>query len=118
MVKIVITLLLLSLGLSAQIDDKTKHFYAGFGITVLTAEVTNQMIDKPFLSALSGFVAGTTAGVLKEVVYDRKMDKGVYSNKDMGMTIWGAACGALVIRVRFDLQDKKKHKAIYKDYYN
>jgi hypothetical protein len=117
-VKIVITLLLLNLGLSAQDNGATKHFYAGFTITVLTAEVTNQMIDKPFLSALSGFAIGTTAGILKEVVWDRKMDKGVYSNKDMGMTIWGAACGALVIRVRFDLQDKKKHKALYKDYYN
>ncbi len=111
--KIVITLLLLSLGLSAQDNGATKHFYAGFGITVLTAEVTNQMIDKPFLSALTGFVAGTTAGILKEVVWDRNMNRGVYSNKDMGMTIWGAACGALVIRVRFDLQDKKKNKALY-----
>ena len=113
MVKIVITLLLLNLGLSAQIDDRNKHFYAGFGITILTAEVTNQMIYKPFISALSGFIAGTTAGILKEIVWDKKMNKGVYSNKDMGMTIWGAACGALVIRVRFDLQDKKKHKALY-----
>lgn len=111
--KIVITLLLLSLGLSAQDNGATKHFYAGFTITVLTAEVTNQMIDKPFLSALTGFAIGTTAGILKEVVWDRNMDRGVYSNKDMGMTIWGAACGALVIRVRFDLQDKKKNKALY-----
>jgi hypothetical protein len=111
--KFLITLLLLSLGLSAQDNGATKHFYAGFGITVITAEVTNQMIDKPFLSALSGFAIGTTAGILKEVVWDKKMDRGVYSNKDMGMTIWGAACGALVIRVRFDLQDKKKNKALY-----
>jgi hypothetical protein len=111
--KLLIILLLWSICVNSQIDDATKHFYAGFTITVLTAEVTNQMIDKPFLSALSGFAIGTTAGILKEVVYDRKMDKGVYSNKDMGMTIWGAACGALVIRVRFDLQDKKKHKALY-----
>lgn len=111
--KLLIILLLSSVCVKSQIDDATKHFYAGFTITVLTAEVTNQMIDKPFLSALSGFAIGTTAGVLKEVVYDRKMDRGVYSNKDMGMTIWGAACGALVIRVRFDLQDKKKHKALY-----
>ena len=116
--KLLIIFLLSSICVKSQIDDATKHFYAGFTITVLTAEVTNQMIDKPFLSALSGFAIGTTAGVLKEVVWDRNMDKGVYSNKDMGMTIWGAACGALVIRVRFDLQDKKKHKAIYKDYYN
>jgi hypothetical protein len=111
--KLLIIFLLSSICVKSQIDDATKHFYAGFTITVLTAEVTNQMIDKPFLSALSGFAIGTTAGILKEVVYDRKMDRGVYSNKDMGMTIWGAACGALVIRVRFDLQDKKKHKALY-----
>ena len=111
--KLLIILLLSSVCVKSQIDDATKHFYAGFGITVLTAEVTNQMIDRPFLSALSGFAIGTTAGILKEVVYDRKMDRGVYSNKDMGMTIWGAACGALVIRVRFDLQDKKKHKVLY-----
>ena len=111
--KLLIILLLSSICVNSQIDDKTKHFYAGFGITVLTAEVTNQMIDKPFLSALSGFIAGTTAGILKEFVWDRNMDKGVYSNKDMGMTIWGAACGALVIRVRFDLQDKKKNKVLY-----
>lgn len=111
--KLLIILLLSSVCVNSQIDDATKHFYAGFGITLITAEVTNQMIDKPFLSALSGFIAGTTAGILKEVVWDRKMDRGVYSNKDMGMTIWGAACGALVIRVRFDLQDKKKHKVLY-----
>ena len=111
--KLLIILLLWSICVKSQIDDATKHFYAGFGITIITAEVTNQIIDKPFLSALSGFIAGTTAGVLKEVVYDRKMNRGVYSNKDMGMTIWGAACGALVIRVRFDLQDKKKNKALY-----
>lgn len=111
--KLLIILLLSSICVNSQIDDATKHFYAGFTITVLTAEVTNQMIDKPFLSALSGFAIGTTAGILKEVVYDRNMDRGVYSNKDMGMTIWGAACGALVIRVRFDLQDKKKHKVLY-----
>ena len=111
--KFLIIFLLSSICVNSQIDDATKHFYAGFGITVLTAEVTNQMIDKPFLSALSGFAIGTTAGILKEVVWDRKMDKGVYSNKDMGITIWGAACGALVIRVKFDLQDKKKNKALY-----
>jgi hypothetical protein len=111
--KLLIILLLSSVCVKSQIDDATKHFYAGFTITVLTAEVTNQMIDKPFLSALSGFAIGTTAGILKEVVWDRKMDRGVYSNQDMGMTIWGAACGALVIRVRFDLQDKKKNKALY-----
>jgi hypothetical protein len=111
--KLLIIFLLSSICVKSQIDDATKHFYAGFTITVLTAEVTNQMIDKPFLSALSGFAIGTTAGILKEVVWDRKMDRGVYSNQDMGMTIWGAACGALVIRVRFDLQDKKKNKALY-----
>lgn len=118
--KTIILICLLSLGLTAQIDDKTKHFYAGFGITVLTAEVTNQMTDRPFLNALTGFVAGTTAGILKEVVWDRNMDRGVYSNLDMGMTAWGSACGALVIRVKFDIVEKKRYKTKpkYKEYYN
>jgi len=116
-VKIVITLCLLSLGLKGQIDDKTLHFYSGFAITCISAEIINQQIDKPFTSSAIGFGVGCLAGIAKEVVYDRAMDKGTYSNTDMGMTCWGAACGALVIRVRFDLQEKKR-KPIYKDYYN
>ena len=85
--KTIILMCLLSLGLTAQIDDKTKHFYAGFGITCLTAEITNQITDKPFVSCLVGFGAGTLAGIAKEAIWDKAMDKGVCSNLDAGMTI-------------------------------
>jgi len=114
--KTIILICLLSLGLKGQIDDKTLHFYSGFAVTVISAEIINQQIEKPFTSSAIGFGVGCLAGVAKEVVYDREMKRGVYSNTDMGMTIWGAACGALVIRVRFDLQEKKR-KPIYKEYY-
>ena len=114
--KTIILICLLSLGLKGQIDDKTLHFYSGFAITALSAEIINQQIERPAISSAIGFGIGTLAGVLKETVYDREMKRGVYSNTDMGMTIWGSAVGAMVIRVRFDLQTKKKHKAIYKDY--
>lgn len=112
--KTIIIACLLSLGLSAQIDDKTKHFYAGFGITVISAEVCNQITDRPALSALSGFALGTLAGIIKESIYDKAMDKGTCSNTDAFMTSWGSACGALVIRVRFDLRDKKNNKQLEK----
>lgn len=116
--KLILSILLFASVCQGQIDDKTKHFYAGFGITVVTAEITNQITDKPAISCLVGTAVGCLAGVLKETVYDREMKRGVYSNTDMGMTCWGSVVGAMVIRVRFDLQDKKKHKPIYKDYYN
>lgn len=116
--KLLIILLLSSICVNSQIDDKTKHFYAGFGITCLTAEITNQITDKPFVSCLVGFGAGTLAGIAKEAIWDKAMDKGTCSNLDAGMTIWGSAVGALCIRVRFDIRDKKRYKPVYKDYYN
>ena len=105
---------LLSLGLSAQIDDKTKHVYAGMGIAIITGEITNQIIDRPAISSLVGFGLGSLAGIAKEAIYDKRMGKGECSNLDAGMTMWGAAVGALVIRVKFDLQDKKKYKQLEK----
>lgn len=105
------TLILILLAFTAHAQNgEVKHFYAGFGITALSAEIINQQIDRPFISSAIGFGLGATAGILKEVVYDRKMERGVYSNSDMGHTIWGSLVGALCIRVKFDLDYKKKWK--------
>jgi len=112
--KTIILLCLFSLGLTAQIDDKTKHVYAGMGIAIVTAEITNQIIERPAISAATGFVLGSLAGIAKEAVYDKRMDKGTCSNLDAGMTMWGAAIGSMVIRVKFDLCDKKKQKQLDK----
>lgn len=106
--KKIILLCLISLGLKGQIDDKTKHFYAGFTITCLTAEITDEFTDNHLVSCLVGFGAGTLAGIAKEAIWDKRMGKGVCSNLDAGMTVWGSAVGSLVIRIRFDFRDKKR----------
>lgn len=114
--KYVVIFLFMMNSLCAQIKDDTMHFYAGFTISVLTAEVTNQLIDRPVISCLVGTSLGVTAGILKENIWDRQMKRGVYSKHDAFMTSWGALCGALVVRVHFDIQDKKKHQLNKQDY--
>lgn len=111
---ILISLLLLSTLLRSQIDDKTKHVYAGMLITIVSAEITNQVINDPFKSTLIGLSTGLTAGLIKDVVYDKMMKKGIYDKNDILATSWGAACGAIIIRVKFDLCDKRKEKELYK----
>lgn len=113
--KLLYILILSSFFLNAQ-TDKVKHFYAGFGISLISSEIINQCIDRPTISALSGTGLGILAGILKESVYDGMMKKGVCDNQDAYMTIWGACNGGIIIRVKFDICDKKKHKPIYKDY--
>ena len=109
----VLLLILLTLNLKSQTDD-VKHFYAGFGISVITSEVTNQLTDRPVLSCLVGGSIGITAGALKECVYDREMKRGVYSNTDMFLTGWGSVIGSMCMRVKFDLQMKKRQKDFIK----
>ena len=111
--KLLIIFLLSSICVNSQIDDKTKHFYAGFGITVISAEITNQLIEKPAISSAIGGALGITATILKEVIYDGLMNRGTKSFADGMVGCFGSATGAMVIRVRFDLQDKKKNKALY-----
>ena len=112
--KYILFILLLPFICQSQIDDKTKHFYAGFGITVISAEITNQITDKPVVSCLVGTGLGVLAGILKETVYDREMKRGVYSNTDMGITCWGAFVGGVCMRVKFDVCDKQKDKQLEK----
>ena len=98
----------------SQINDKTLHVYSGLAISVISAEIINQQIDKPFTSAAIGLGLGCLAGITKEVVYDRAMDRGTYSNADMAMTCWGAFVGAVCMRVKFDVCDKQKDKQLEK----
>lgn len=113
-----ILLFFITLKLSANLppwfDDKAQHFYAGFAISIASAEVCNQITDRPALSALGGFLLGTAAGIAKEAVYDKMMNKGKCSNLDAGMTSYGAATGAMCIRVKFDICDKQKDKQLEK----
>lgn len=96
--------------------DDTKHFYSGFTIAVGSAEVINQIIERPGISSFLGSVIGTGTGIFKEEVIDKRMHRGVYSKSDMAMTTWGAVCGGMVVRVHFDLQIKKRNKLHKEDY--
>lgn len=115
---IIIFIVLYSMMGQSQIKmkDDTKHFYAGFTIAVGSAEVINQVIDRPGISALIGSALGTGAGIFKEEVIDKRMHRGVYNKGDMAMTTWGAICGGMVVRVHFDLQIKKRNKLHKEDY--
>ena len=113
--KPLILILLLTLSLRGQSDD-TKHFYAGFGITCISSSIANHYLDNPTKSCLIGFGAGVLAGFGKEYIYDRAMNKGVFSYEDLATTVWGAAVGGIVIRCVIDWKEvgfiprKKKNK--------
>lgn len=80
----------------AQIDDQTKHFYAGFGIGVTTSLITNHVIKRPIISSLIGFSVGTLAGIAKECIYDKRLNRGTYDLQDMFTTSWGGGCASVV----------------------
>ena len=111
---IILLLPILSFG---QIDDKTKHVYAGTFISIGSGATINYFTHKHALSVVSGVLIGCTAGVLKEV-YD-KNNGGTCDNWDAGATIWGSLLGGISLRVYLDCQDKRNNLEKRKlDYYN
>jgi uncharacterized protein YfiM (DUF2279 family) len=114
MKKLILVFFVLSTKLFCQstldkVDDKTLHFYAGATLSMVGAEVANQIIDRPALSALIGAAFAASIGYAKEALYDRYLKHGVYSVQDMLMTGWGGLCGAIAIRVVFDIKEKKRY---------
>lgn len=102
--------ILLSLSLSAQLPDDVKHVYSTMAVTVLSAEIMNQVIDNRTISLCSGMALGIGVGLAKEYVYDKAMGRGVFSSRDIMSDGWGVLLGGIVIGVRFNLQiDKNKH---------
>ena len=80
----------------------TKLFYGTFGLTVITSEVCYQITDKAGTSALIGTALSTTIGL-------------IFGHNKMLSTM-GAVTGGMVIRVKFDLQEKKQNKLHKEDY--
>ena len=83
-------------------DGSVKHFYAGAGISFVTGSIINHYTDKPGLSCLVGFGAGTLAGLGKEYIYDKQWGKGVFSKDDYRITAWGSLCASIVLRCVID----------------
>lgn len=113
-------ILLLAFGMRAQKldqDGSTRHFYAGFGITCISGSIIQHYTDKPTLACLGGIGIGVLSGFAKEYIWDRKMGKGVFSQKDYLMTAWGALCGGLVLRCAIDVKERNRTKRpYYKDF--
>lgn len=107
MKKIITLLLIASIAKGQRMNDDSKHFYAGFGITLTTHFITSQFNVKPVKSRALGFLAGMTANFLKEFVWDKRLDRGVYSNEDLAFTSYGVVLGT---GVSFCIDDNKKSK--------
>lgn len=108
--KTTILLILLTLNLSAQLDDKTMHVYAGFGITMATSEILQGCNVKPWKAVLIGLGAGVLAGGGKELIYDKAMHRGTPDVWDFTSTCWGSLIGVVIEVPIIDIRNKLKGK--------
>lgn len=115
--KIIILILIFSNSFFAQrkINDDTKHFYAGFGISVCTSALIYEATDKNGLSIAIGFATGVGAGFAKEYWWDKHLNKGVFNKADLYTTMWGSLTS---IPILISIRDFKKRKQIKIDTLN
>ncbi len=86
-----------------KFDSDAAHVWAG---TIISAGVGTWVYHKTKNTTLA-MIAGGTAGVLKEAVYDKAMNRGVCSNADAFKTIWGAAVGVVGFRMVLGLKQQR-----------
>lgn len=92
-------------------DHYTKHYEAGLLISGTVGYTMNYFTERPVLSALTGILAGMTAGILKEAVWDKRMGRGVCNNFAAVVTIQGSTVSGIINLIIFDKQRKKNHYA-------
>lgn len=107
--KTIITLLLIaSIAKGQRLNDDTKHYYAGLGISVCTSALVYDLTDNNKLSISIGFVSGVGAGVLKEYWWDKHLNNGTFNKYDLYTTSWGSLTSVpILISVR-DFNKKRK----------
>lgn len=95
------------MALFSKIDDKTLHVWAGIILSLgggfLFYYFTPVM---PIIACLVGLAFGTLVGVLKEVLWDKKLKKGTFSKLDIFSTFWGSLVGSVMLRVLIDVLEK------------
>lgn len=98
--------------------DKTLHVYAGMGISVLASQLTFHVItdERWCVSLFAGGVAGWSAGVVKENIWDAS-GRGVKDRMDLYATGYGTFVGMIGSTVSFDIHRKRKHKDAYYEEY-
>ena len=107
-------LILFPLILKSQIDDATKHVYAGMGISVVTSQITFHVLteERWGVSLFAGGIAAYTAGLVKENVWDAS-GRGTRDFWDIVATTHGGFIGMIGSTVSFDIHTKRKHKDEY-----
>lgn len=91
-----------------KLPDDVKHVYAGVLISSVTGAVMYRLTDaNTGWSVFAGFATGVTAGIVKEVVYDGMMRRGVVNNWDAFETAWGSIIGFTALRVGIDIREKR-----------
>lgn len=109
MKKIITLLLIASIAKGQRIKDDTKHFYAGFGISVCTSALIYEATDKNGLSIAIGFATGVGAGFAKEYWWDKHLNKGVFNKADLYTTMWGSFTSVPIL---ISIRDFKKRKQL------
>jgi hypothetical protein len=111
--KTTILILLITVKMFAQpiiktesIDRNTLHIYAGMAISAGVGATVYSKTKMPFLSSAIGFASGCLVGVGKEAIYDKMLKRGYCDNADAYKTFWGAAVGAVCIRIGIDMKEK------------
>ena len=72
--------------------DKQYHILAGMVISYLSSKMLMVVTGLPWM-VLFGVLVAFVVGALKELVWDRLLDKGTYENADMAFTTYGGALG-------------------------
>ena len=107
----------LSFSLSAQkLPDDVKHVYATCAITHFVGWGVYYRTDNPGLSCVIGMGSGLIVGLGKEYIWDRKLKRGEFSNRDLASDAWGCLLGGITLRCAIDYKNvglvprKKKDK--------
>jgi hypothetical protein len=100
----ILLLILLPFLCSSQID-KTLHYCAGAGISVMSGSIVYKITDDIPVSLSTGFLLGSMAGYAKEV-----HDRPNFDEMDFYTTVWGSANGMIMLRVIIDVKEKKREK--------
>ena len=107
--------LFLILSLNGKLTDKDVHYLSGVNISN-SVGMSYYLAKpyKPFKACLVGFVAGSLAGLGKEIYDNRKGGTG-FNKADLTTTMWGALVGSVTLRVGIHEFYGKKRTILYNE---
>jgi len=93
--------------------DDVLHHYCGVGISVGSGLIAYKIQPeyskhRALKACVIGFGCGLLAGYIKESVYDRKWQKGTYSNYDIFSTGWGSLCGSAYLGIGINIHERRR----------